>query len=73
MKTAAICVGVAIILFLGFGFIFGDKEKQKARDGIDYCWKEQARKSLSSSEAQFLAGACERMESEFQKKYGHAP
>lgn len=73
VKTAAIVIAVLVVLFLGFGALFGDKEKAKARDAIDFCWKEQGRKSFSAAEAQFVAGACERMEDDFLKKYGHKP
>lgn len=73
MKTALIVIGVAVVLFLGVGVIFGDKDKQRARDAIDLCWKEQSRKSLSPGEARFVASTCELMEGDFRKKYGHAP
>lgn len=73
MKTAAIVGAVLLVLVLGLGAIFGDKDKSKARDSIDFCWNEQARKSLSAGEAQFVAATCERMEDDFFRKYGHKP
>lgn len=73
MKKAAISIAVLVVLFLAFGAIFGDKEKAKARGVIDLCWQEQGRKSLSTSEAQFVAGTCERMEEDFLRRYGHKP
>lgn len=68
-------VGVPLTLFIvmmiaGQG---GDKQKQQARSAIDICWQEQERKSLDPSSARFIAGACERMESDFLQKYGHKP
>jgi len=43
------------------------------RRAIEVCWEEQARKSLTPGEQRFIAGACERMESEFQQKHGRKP
>lgn len=73
MKKIAIAIAVLAVLFLAFGAIFGDKEKARAREVIDLCWHEQGRKSLSSGEAQFVAGTCERMEDDFLRRYGHKP
>lgn len=73
MKKAVIFAALAVVAFLSIGVIFGDKDKTSARDVISLCWKEQARKSLSAQEAQFVARTCERMEEDFAKKYGHAP
>lgn len=47
--------------------------KARARDAIDLCWSEQKRKSLAPGESQFVAAACERMESDFLSKYGVRP
>lgn len=68
-------VGIPLVLFIvmivaGQG---GDKQKAQSRAAIDLCWNEQERKSLDPSGARFIAGACERMESEFIQKYGHKP
>lgn len=73
MKVAAIVIAALVVVFFGIGVIFGDEEKSKARRVIETCWGEQERKSLSAGEAQFIAGACERMEDEFLRKYGHKP
>lgn len=48
-------------------------EMAQQRSAVKLCWEEQARKSNSVGSAQFIAGACERMETEFEKKYGHKP
>ena len=73
MKKAAIGVALLFVLVVAMGQLFGDKEKSKARQVIEMCWDEQERKSLSAGEAQFIAGACERMEEDFLRKYGHKP
>ncbi len=44
-----------------------------AREAIALCWKEQQRKSLDQSSAQFVAGACERMEANYIQKHGRKP
>lgn len=43
------------------------------RRAISLCWEEQRRPSLSPGAAQFAAGACERMEAEYRRKYGRSP
>lgn len=48
-------------------------ESGTARRAIDHCWSEQQRKSLPPDQARFIAGACERMERDYQAKYGRAP
>lgn len=47
--------------------------KANARSAISICWAEQSKKSLDAGSAQFVAGACERMEEEFQRKWNARP
>lgn len=49
------------------------KEKALQRATIEMCWADQGRKSHDSGAAQFIAGACERMEQKFREKWGVAP
>lgn len=67
----------AFVLLMIIGSCAGNspeaQERAKARDAISYCWKEQSRKSFSDSMAQFVAGACERMEADFKQKWGYSP
>lgn len=66
-----------IVAFFGFGALVGNspeaKEKAQARRAIDLCWEEQKRKSFEASTQRFVAGVCEKMESDFTKKHGHRP
>lgn len=48
-------------------------EKSDARSAIALCWDEQGRKSNAPGVARFVAGACERMESDFRVRYGVSP
>jgi len=48
-------------------------EKSSKRRAISLCWDDQKRKSLSPGTQQFIAGACEKMESDFRQKYGVNP
>lgn len=48
-------------------------EKYAAKDAIDLCWENQSKKSLSADSQQFIAGACEKMESDFTLKFGYRP
>lgn len=63
---------LAVLLMFG-GSGGGSSEKATARRAIDLCWENQRRKSLTPSEARFIAGTCEKMESDFRQRWGHAP
>jgi ribosomal protein L40E len=67
----------AVAAFLAFGAVVGNtpegKQSAQERMAIDLCWSEQSRKSLSSSETRFVAGACEMMEERFRAKWNRAP
>jgi hypothetical protein len=49
------------------------KERSQSRAAIDLCWKEQSKKSLDPGAARFVAGTCERMESDFRTRWGRNP
>ncbi|RYG99083.1 MAG: zinc-ribbon domain-containing protein [Alphaproteobacteria bacterium] len=49
------------------------KERQNAQSSIDLCWKDYERKSFDPSTKRFIASACEKMESDYEQKYGRAP
>lgn len=70
-------IGGLFIAFLILGATVGNtpeaKEKALARDAIDLCWDEQKRKSIDPAGQRFIAGACERMESDFTLKFGVRP
>lgn len=46
-----------------------EEAKSRLRRAIDLCWEEQSRKSLPPEQARFIAGACEKMESDFRSTY----
>jgi len=50
-----------------------EKARSSARAAIDLCWKEQKKKSNDAQDAQFIAGACELMESRFEDEFGRKP
>lgn len=50
-----------------------DQEKSRRRAAIELCWENQKKKSNTADMAVFIAGACEKMESEFMTKYGRKP
>lgn len=77
MKKVLIGVAVVLAIFLGFGLVASNSPEGQAkireRDKIAFCWKEQERKSLGDAEKRFIAGACERLEAEFQQRYNDRP
>lgn len=66
-----------VVLFMGFGAILFNspqgQEKHRARMAIEGCWSSQGGKSIEPGLARFIAGACEKMERDFQDKYGVSP
>lgn len=67
----------AFLLLMLIGSCAGNspegKEKSASRNAIDYCWKEQSRKSFDPSTARFVASTCEKMEQDFRNKWGVSP
>jgi hypothetical protein len=66
-------VGIFLLLLV-IGFLSGPPdEKSRSRSAISLCWEEQKRKSLDPAMQRFIAGACEKMESDFRTKYNANP
>lgn len=67
----------AIAAFLGFGAVLNStpegQAKSRDRQAIALCWSNQASRSNSAGSAQFIAGACERMEREYRARYNAEP
>jgi hypothetical protein len=74
--SAIVLVSIPVAI-LAIGAMIGStpagREKAGDRNAIELCWQEQGRKSNSAPTAQFVAGACEMLESKFAAKYGHRP
>ena len=47
--------------------------RKQERAEIARCWAEHERKSLAPSSKLFVAGVCEKMETEFLEKHGIKP
>lgn len=66
-----------VVAFLGFGAVVGNtpagKQQARERNAIATCWDSQAKKSLDPGEQRFVASACEKMEDDYRKKWGHNP
>lgn len=65
------------VAFIAFGAMVGSspeaKERAEERRTIEYCWDEQKKKSLAPDTQRFVAGACERLEDDFRKKWNRNP
>jgi hypothetical protein len=77
MKYVAYVIGAVVALFVVFAII-GQADpqgeaKSKARAGIELCWKEYERKSLTEAEKRFIASTCEMMEQKFVDTYRVKP
>lgn len=77
MKIALQVILVLVAAFLAWAFLRTpspeEREKSSARRAIELCWQDQGRKSLAPDAARFIAGACEKMETDFVAKYGVKP
>ncbi|HFZ5262895.1 TPA: hypothetical protein ACIK6T_004651, partial [Yersinia enterocolitica] len=77
MKKVLLVIVALLILFFGYGMYASSTPEGKAkatdRNAIDYCWSTHEKKSNSDSQQRFIAGACEKMESDFKSKYGVNP
>ena len=73
----AIFVLLGLIVLVFVGIVVGSspeaQEKQRARDIISICWADQSKKSLNAVESQSIASVCEKLESEYERKYGSRP
>lgn len=49
------------------------KARANDRSAIEVCWEEQGKRSLDPSTGRFVATTCEKMERDFQKRWGHKP
>jgi hypothetical protein len=60
-------------LALGFALPISEDPKSAERDAIKFCWKDQARKSLTPAEQRFVAKTCEQREADFRQAYRVEP
>jgi hypothetical protein len=75
MKIVLWLVG-AFVVFVVLMNVFQTpemKQRADARAAISRCWDEQGKKSHSPEAARFIAGACEKMEADFQAKWQVSP
>lgn len=49
------------------------KQKQLARKAIELCWADQAKRSNTAGSARVIAGACEKLESDYVERYHAKP
>lgn len=77
MKYVAYAVGALVGLFIVMAMLGQadpqSEAKSKARAGIDICWKDYERKSLTEAEKRFIANTCEMMEKKFSDTYHTKP
>lgn len=73
LLTPVVAIGALMLI----GALLPDNPDRDARwraqDAIKLCWSEQGRKSLDAGTARFVAGACEKMERDYEAKWGRKP
>lgn len=77
-KKLVLGVLAVATVFVAAGIVINSTPEGKARmqdrAAIDYCWGEyNGKKSLDPATLRFIAGTCERMETEFRDRWGRAP
>lgn len=77
MRFVVYLIGGAMALFVLYALTrpsTPEAQDMRVRQlAIEACWDDQRRKSNAPAQAQFIAGACERMEADFRAKYGRSP
>lgn len=75
LGKAMVTVGVLFGLFMLIGILSGpgDPEMAKDRRLIEKCWQDQQLKSLDPSAARYMAGMCEKFESDFRARWNRTP
>ncbi len=73
----ALTTALVVLAFLGFGFFQSHtpQGKQRAEDrlGIEACWNEYKTKARDQATREFIAGACDLMEKNFESTHGRKP
>ncbi|UVL53982.1 hypothetical protein [Pseudomonas sp. B21-035] len=66
-----------LVAFLGFGAYVGStpegKAKSEARAAIDLCRDRESSYSGPANARSIISGACQMLEDDFRRKFGHAP
>lgn len=72
-----IVIVVLVVGFLGFGAIVGNspegQAKAHARRAIDLCRDNESSYRGPSGALAIISGACEKLETDFRTRFGHAP
>jgi hypothetical protein len=73
-KKIVIGLVAALGLFLAYGAIIGNtpegKEKARARDAIDLCWKGVDDSLQSLSSRRFIRDTCQKMVEKYESEFG---
>lgn len=74
-KFLYILVAIPIIIFI-LTLVFPSSPESDARyaeeQKIKTCWKKQGMKSVEPDVARLVAGMCEKLEEDYEKRYGHS-
>lgn len=77
MKGCLAWVAVLVALVVGGLLVYGSspdvKERSQARQVIELCWEDYKTSKLRLDARVLLAAACEKLEDDFQSKYGRKP
>lgn len=67
--------GFVLVMIIGScaGNTPDGKARANDRSAIEVCWEEQGRKSLDPATGRFTAAVCEKMERDFQQRWGFKP
>lgn len=74
-KVVALPLVIIFLVLIVVGMFMPDEPYQQtdARMAIKACWDQQAKKSNDSAMARFIAGACEKLEQDYEATYRRKP
>lgn len=74
-KVVALPVVIAFLAFVVIGVLMPAEPYQQtdARMAIKVCWEQQSKKSNDPGTARFIAGACEKLEHDYEVAYKRRP
>ncbi len=77
LKKVLLGLAALVVAFLVFGAIMANtpegKEKQRARDVIEQCHREEKAWTGTASAKSIITGACKKLEDDYRAKFGRNP
>lgn len=73
IKKALLWIVGLVAAFFAFGAVFGDPQKQRAREAIERCYGPVNDPLLDIGARRLANETCRMMEADFERRFGHRP